>query len=80
MLTIYRRHTLASVMVWVAVSKTWKSHFIFVKQGAKVNTSVYIDDILAPDLRDMKEHFKNKHFTFQQDGGSSHTSNKIQVW
>ena len=48
-----------------AVSKTWKSPLIFAKQGAKVNTSVYIDDdILAPALRDMKQNFKNGYFTF----------------
>ena len=68
MLTVYRRQKPASVMVWAAVSKTWKSPLIFVKQGAKVNTNVYIDDILAPALRDMKEHFKNEDFTIQQDG------------
>ena len=64
-----------------AVSKTWKSPLIFAKQGAKVNTSVYIDDdILAPALRDMKEHFKNESFTFRQDSAPSHTSNKPQAW
>ena len=76
-LTIYRHHTPASVMVWVAVSKTWKSPLIVVKQGIKVNTNVYIDEILAPALRDMKKYFKNEDFIFQQDGGSSHTSDKI---
>ena len=52
MLTVYRRQKPASVMVWAAVSKTWKSPLIFVKQGAKVNTNVYINDILAPALRE----------------------------
>lgn len=80
MLTVYRRQKPASVMVWAAVSKTWKSPLIFVKEGAKVNTNVYIDDILAPALRDMKEHFKRENFTFQQDGAPSHTSNKTQAW
>ena len=65
----------SSVMVWAAVSKDWKSPLIFVKQGAKVNKNVYIDDILAPALRDMKEHFKNGDFTFQQDSAPTHTSN-----
>ena len=54
-------------MVWAAVSKTWKSPLIAVKQGAKVNTNVYIDGILAPALRDMKEHFKNVDCTILQD-------------
>ena len=55
MLTVYRPQKLASVMVWAAVSKTWKLLLIFVKQGVKVNTNVYIDDTLAPAFRDMEE-------------------------
>ena len=78
MLTVYRRQK--PVKVWAAVSKTWKSPLIFVKQGAKVNTNVYINDILAPALRDIKEHFKNEDFTIQQHGGPSHTSSKTQAW
>ena len=50
------------------------------KQGAKVNTNVYIDDILVPALRDMKEHFKNEDLTIQKNGAASHTSNKTQAW
>ena len=30
-------------------------------------------------MRDMKKHFKIKDFTFQQDGASSHTSNKTEA-
>ena len=45
-LSIYRRQKPAYVMVWGAVSTTWKSPLSFVKQGAIVNTTVYIDDIL----------------------------------
>jgi len=67
-------------MVWAAVSKTWKSPLFFVQQGAKANTNVYINDILAPALHHMKEHFINEHFTFQQDGATSHMSNKTQTW
>ena len=72
-LIVYRYLKPAAVMVWAAMSKTWKSPLIFVKQGPKVNTNVYIDDILAPALRNMKKHFKNEDFTFQQDGAPSHT-------
>ena len=28
----------------------------------------------------MKEHFKSEDFTIQQDGATSHTSNKTQAW
>ena len=67
-------------MVLAAVSKTWKYPLIFVKQGTKVNTNVYIDDILTPALRGMKNHFKNEDVTIQQAGAPSHTSNKTQGW
>ena len=80
MLTVYRRQKSASVMVWAAVSKTQRSPLTFVKQGAKVNKFVYIEDILAHDLRDIKEHFKKEDFTIQKDGAPSHTSNKTQYW
>ena len=49
------------------------------KQGAKVITNVYNDDIFAPALRDMKENFKNEDFTIKQDGAPFHTSNKTQA-
>ena len=70
----------ASVMLWAAVSKTWKSLLIFVKEGAKVNTNAHIDHILTPALREIKKHFENKDFTFQQDRAPSHTSNRTQEW
>ena len=80
MLTVYRCQNQASVMFWAAVSKTLKSPLNFLKQGAKVNTNVYFNVILFPLLRDMKVHFKNEDFIFQQDGAPSHTSNKTEAW
>ena len=67
-------------MVWGAISKSWKSPLIFVKEGVKVNTDSYVNDILTPALASMKEKFKNKSFTYQQDGAPSHTSKKTQKW
>ena len=65
---VSRRQKPLSVMVWGAISKSWKSPLIFVKEGVKVNTDSYVNDILTPALASMKEKFKNKSFTFQQDG------------
>ena len=45
-----------------------------------MNINAYIDMILIPALQEAKRHFKNKSFTFQQDGAQSHTSNKSQKW
>ena len=61
---VSRRQKPSSVMVWGAISKSWKSPLIFVKEGVKV----------------MKEKFKNKSFTFQQDSVPSHTSKKTHKW
>ena len=77
---VSRRQKPSSVMVWGAISKSWKSPLIFVKEGVKVNTDSYVNDILTPALASMKEKFKNKSFTFQQDGAPSHTSKKTQKW
>ena len=79
-LTVYCRQKPASVMVWAAGSKAWKYLLIFETQGAKINTNVYIDDLLSPALGGMKEYFKNRDFTIQQDDAASHTSNKTHAW
>ena len=80
MRSIFRRQKPSSVVVWAAISKTWKSPIIFVPQGAKVNTNAYIETILTPALQAAKKHFKDKPFIFQQDGAPSHTSKKTQKW
>ena len=45
-----------------------------------MNTNSYIELILAPALQEAKKHFKERPFTFQQDGAPLHTSNKTQKW
>ena len=77
---VSRRQKPLSVMVWSAISKSWKSPLIFVKEGVKVNTDLYVNDILTPALASMKEKFKNKSFTFQQDGRAfSHIKEDAEV-
>jgi len=78
--TVFRRQKPASVMVWAAISESWRSPLIFVKEGAKINAKSYIEDILTPVQVEMKKHFKDRPFTFQQDGAPSHTANKTQDW
>ena len=76
--SIFRCQKPASAMVWAAISESWKSPLIFAKEGAKINANSYIDDILTPIHAQMKKHFKDRPFTFQQDDAPSHTVNKTQ--
>ena len=70
----------ASAMVCTAIFENWRSSLIFVKEGAKLNANSYIQDILTPAHVEMKKHFKDDPFTFQQDSAPSHTANKTQDW
>lgn len=79
--TVYRTMKPASVMVWAAVSKTWRSPLIFVDQDVKINAKCYVETILKPMLESAKDHFsKDTLWTFQQDGATSHTANVSQNW
>ena len=79
--TVHRTIQPASVMVWAAVSKTWRSPLIFVEQGAKIDAKCYVENILTPMLESAKAHFsEDTLWTFQQDGATSHTANVSQNW
>ena len=77
---VYRCQKPASVMVWTAISDSWRSPLIFLKEDTKVNANSYIEGILTPVLVEMKKHFRDEVFTFQQDGAPLHTANKTQTW
>ena len=62
--TVFHRQNLSPLMVWTAVSKSWKPSLIFVEMGFKINSDCYINDILIPAFEEMKEHFKDQPFTF----------------
>ena len=49
----------ASVMVWAAVSKTWRSLLIFIDQSTKINAKYYVENILESMLKSAKDHFGN---------------------
>ena len=53
-------------MVWTAVTNSWKSPLIFVEQEVKINTDLYINNILVPTFKEMKKHFNDQPFNFQQ--------------
>lgn len=78
---VFRTQKPASVMVWAAVSESGKSPLVFVPQGVKINREVYIRDILEASLKPWAaNHFRDQHWTFQQDGATSHTARETQQW
>ena len=70
--TVTRQQKPASVMVWAAVSKTWKSPLILVQEGVKVTADRYIREILKPMEEAANAHFGERKWTFQQDGVPAH--------
>ena len=67
-------------MVLAAVSKSWNSPHGFVEKGVKINKDLKVNNTLVLAFEEMKKHFKDQHFTFQQDGAPSHTTIKTQDW
>ena len=79
--SVHRTMKPASVMVWAAISKTWRSPLIFVEEKAKINAKAYIEQILQPMLSSAQLHFGDERlWTFQQDGATAHTANISQSW
>ena len=61
---VTRRQKPPSVMVWAAVSSSWKSQLIFVPQGVKIYPKTYIESILVPMASSSKKRFGGKPWTF----------------
>ena len=78
---VYRTQKPASVMVWAAVSESGRPPLVFIPQGVKINRDVYIRDILEGSLKPWaQKQFRGQHWTFQQDGATSHTARETQQW
>ena len=76
----FRRQKPAGVMVWAAVaSDGTKSPLIFIKEGVKVNSQVYMQMLDEKVLPWLTETF-GKKYVFSQDGAPAHTSNVTQAW
>lgn len=76
----FRRIKPAGVMVWAAVASDGsKSPLVFIPEGVKVNSAVYIEMLKTNVLPWVSEHFGND-YVFTQDGAPSHTSNVTQQW
>ena len=66
-------------MVCTVVSNFWKLPLIFVEQGVKINTDLYINNFLVPAYEVMKNQFKDQPITFPQDEKPSQTSILVQT-
>lgn len=76
----YCRQKPAGVMVWAAVaSNGTKSPLIFIEEGVKVNSQVYIKMLKDKVLPWVTGAFGNCYI-FTQDGAPAHTSNVTQAW
>ena len=77
---VTRHQNPQSVMVWAAVTATWRSPLLFVPTGVKLNSDRYVSDILEGCLLPWAEqHFKDKPWTLQQDLVPSHGSKFTQL-
>ena len=77
---VYRTQKPVSVMVWAAVSESGRSPMVFIPQGVKIKRDVNIRDILEGSLKRGQKQFRDQHWTFQQDGATSHSSRETQQW
>jgi inhibitor of nuclear factor kappa-B kinase subunit alpha len=77
---LFRRMKPAGVMVWAAVSSDGgKSPLVFVEEGTKVNSVVYLKMLEDNVLPWVTEAFGD-NYAFTQDGAPAHTSNVTQQW
>lgn len=75
-----RRQKPAAVMVWAAVSRSWKSPLIVLSCEEKINSKVYQQKVLEPFRQAAQQHYGTSSWTFQQDGATPHTSISTQRW
>ena len=47
---VHRKSHPASVMVWAGVCATGRTPLVFVEKGAKINTDIYLNDIMMKEM------------------------------
>ena len=68
-------------MVWGGISGKGKSQLVFIEKGIKINSNIYVNNILIPYVKPLNESiFKNTQWIFQQDSEPSHSSKLTQAW
>ncbi|VDL84590.1 unnamed protein product [Nippostrongylus brasiliensis] len=68
-------------MVWAAITSDSKSDLVFVEQGVKIDSSLYLEDISEKTLIPWtRNQFGGRSFVFRQDGAPAHKSKEVQGW
>lgn len=71
----------ASIMVWGGITSSGRTPLVFIEQGAKLNSQMYVKAILEKTLKPWaKKHFKGTHWVFQQDSAPCHKAKITQEW
>jgi hypothetical protein len=74
------KHPASVMMLGIVASSGQKAPPIFIPEGEKVNTEVYIAILRSKVLPWLKKTFPNGDYIFQQDSAPAHASNKTQDW
>ena len=74
------KHPQGCMVLGVVASDGLKCPPIFVPEGMKVNTEVYIKLLASKVVPWLKKNYPKGNYTFQQDGAPAHTSNRTQEW
>jgi len=77
---VTRRQYPQSVMVFGGICATGKTPLIFVTKGIKINKDVYCNILKTSVLPWAQQHFRNQHWTFQQDSAPAHKAKITQEW
>ncbi|VDL78127.1 unnamed protein product [Nippostrongylus brasiliensis] len=71
----------AKLMVCAFITSDGKAPLFFVDSGARINTEIYLEDILKKHLLPwLTSHFGEESYVFQQDGAPAHKAKLVQKW
>jgi hypothetical protein len=76
-----RRQFGPQVHVWGAITSNGKCPLVFLDPGETMTQEVYLRKVLEGALLPWTQrHFNGRHWIFQQDGATAHTSRMVQEW
>ena len=68
-------------MVSTAVTSDDKSNLAFIDERVKINSNIYLNDVLIKELHPwIHSHFDEGPYTFQVDGAPPHKARCVQEW